>query len=252
MRQPGGLKFSHPVPYPRWRKSARQSWVCSGAGAEQGLERIPLFWGCLMSRVWRFISKVGKAVLSEGGLRLLTVLKPGQKQTNKSWFRVGWGLDPRPPSVQMAARRLALDLGHLSHLGWAKNENKLQVSLIFLPTTRKTPTPNYSFSILRNHEQQWKWEPISVDRSAPKKPRRLPRKGRCDLKKKKKNQMKVNRSGKLYKPSRAEESGLSFLSCMFTWKVRPGAWRCVSLVQESEGWRLSLMDFSLQPTSVRL
>lgn len=41
-RQSGRLKISHPVPYPRWRKTARQSWACSGAGAEQGLERIPL------------------------------------------------------------------------------------------------------------------------------------------------------------------------------------------------------------------
>lgn len=37
-------------PTPAREKNATQSWVCSGAGAEQGLERIPLFWGCWMSR----------------------------------------------------------------------------------------------------------------------------------------------------------------------------------------------------------
>ena len=47
MRQPGRLKRSHPVPYPRWRektnkkknkKMPRQSWVCSRApgGARLG------------------------------------------------------------------------------------------------------------------------------------------------------------------------------------------------------------------------
>lgn len=77
-----------PLP-PLEKRNVRQSWVCSGAGAEQGLERIPLFRGCWMSRFWRCISKVTKAVLSEGGLRpralFLNKCKTN-KQTNKCLF----------------------------------------------------------------------------------------------------------------------------------------------------------------------
>ena len=63
---------------------------------EPGLERIPLFWGCVMSRFWRFISKVRKAVLLKGGWRLQLFFKRMQKWTNKH-IRVQWseGLDHR-------------------------------------------------------------------------------------------------------------------------------------------------------------
>lgn len=81
-----------PLP-PLEKKNVRQSWVCSGAGVEQGLERIPLFRGCWMPLFWRCISKVTKAVLSEGGLRpralFLNKCKTN-KQTNAysdSWIR---------------------------------------------------------------------------------------------------------------------------------------------------------------------
>ena len=58
MRQPGRLKRSHPVPYPRWREKKKQKTKkCPDRAGfvheprvEPGLERIPLFWGCVMSR----------------------------------------------------------------------------------------------------------------------------------------------------------------------------------------------------------
>lgn len=106
--------------------------------------------GCL--DFWRFIfiSKVTKAVLSEGGLRPRLCFLTNAK-TNKQMPMPIAG--PQTTSL-MATVCSALDLGHLLNLGWAQSENKLQGSsfFFFLQTTRH-PLPIFhaaSWGIIRS------------------------------------------------------------------------------------------------------
>ena len=149
MRQPGRLKRSHPVPYPRWRekKKKQKTKKCPDRAGfvheprvEPGLERIPLFWGCVMSRFWRFISKVRKAVLLKGGWRLQLFFKHMQKWTNRH-IRVQWseGLDHLPdgsclPSVGLGTSfkfgmgpRWETNFRCLSFSYWQQGRHRLQI-----------------------------------------------------------------------------------------------------------------------------
>lgn len=156
MRQPEGLKFSHPVPYPRWRESARQSWVCSGAGAEQGLERIPLFWA-----VWCLgfedLYQSEKSSVIRRWVKAPALFQnkcKKNKQTNPD------SEDPGPPFHTDGHWNWmpCLGLGASFRFRMSQEWDQTSGFSYFLPNNKEeTPTPNYSFSVLRNNQKWWKW-----------------------------------------------------------------------------------------------
>lgn len=128
MRQPGRLKFSHPVPYPR-RRGKKKKMPGRGGFVRQPVwgpawREFPLFWAFMMSRFWKIYIKSGEiGVIRRWMKASVRCLDAQNKHTHPDSRLHGW------TTSLMATGCPASDLGHLLNRRWVKSENQPPVSL---------------------------------------------------------------------------------------------------------------------------
>lgn len=150
MRQPGRLKRSHPVPYPRWREKKKNKKQ-KNAQTELGLFTSP-GW----SQAWRGFPFSGAVwcldfedlyqkwekqcywKVGEGSSCFLNTCKNGQIDTSAFSGLKGW------ITSLMAPVCLVLDSGHLLNLGWARGE-KQTLGVSHFPIDSKEGTDSKLF-----------------------------------------------------------------------------------------------------------